>query len=149
MLSGRTAWTGVHGFDIRKGRRPFPIVLTHGWPGSIVEFQEAIVPLTDPGAHGGSAEDAFDVVNSVPSGVRILFHTAEAGWSRWPWVRTSNAYRQDGTGVFRRAIPQAANSGIRTLIRSIGHGCMDHRKNSRSGTIRKLEWHMPLQKITC
>jgi microsomal epoxide hydrolase len=42
-----------------------PIVLTHGWPGSILEFQEAIGPLTDPAKYGGSADDAFDVV--VPS----------------------------------------------------------------------------------
>lgn len=61
----------VNGFDIHyyhvrgKGPRPFPIVLTHGWPGSVVEFQDAIGPLTDPAAFGGSAEDAFDVV--IPS----------------------------------------------------------------------------------
>ena len=61
----------VDGFDIHyyhvrgKGPHPFPIVLTHGWPGSVVEFQEAIGPLTDPAAYGGSAEDAFDVV--IPS----------------------------------------------------------------------------------
>jgi pimeloyl-ACP methyl ester carboxylesterase len=42
-----------------------PIVLTHGWPGSFVEFLDVIGPLTDPVAHGGSAEDAFHVV--VPS----------------------------------------------------------------------------------
>jgi pimeloyl-ACP methyl ester carboxylesterase len=61
----------VDGFDIHyyhvrgKGPRPFPIVLTHGWPGSVVEFQDAIGPLTDPAAFGGSAEDAFDVI--IPS----------------------------------------------------------------------------------
>src|SRR5579863_2363893 len=61
----------VDGFDIHyyhvrgKGPRPFPVVLTHGWPGSVVEFQDAIGPLTDPAAFGGSAEDAFDVV--IPS----------------------------------------------------------------------------------
>ena len=48
-----------------KGVRPVPIVLTHGWPGSVVEFLDAIGPLTDPVAHGGSAADAFDVV--IPS----------------------------------------------------------------------------------
>lgn len=42
-----------------------PIVLTHGWPGSFVEFLDVIGPLTDPVAHGGSADDAFHVV--VPS----------------------------------------------------------------------------------
>jgi microsomal epoxide hydrolase len=56
----------VHFYHVRgKGPRPVPIVLTHGWPGSTLEFQEAIGPLTDPAKHGGSADDAFDVV--VPS----------------------------------------------------------------------------------
>ncbi|MGD1098182.1 MAG: epoxide hydrolase [Bryobacteraceae bacterium] len=63
--------TRIEDFDIHfmhvrgKGPRPFPLLLTHGWPGSVVEFLEAIGPLTDPASHGGSAEDAFDVV--IPS----------------------------------------------------------------------------------
>jgi pimeloyl-ACP methyl ester carboxylesterase len=48
-----------------KGPRPIPLILTHGWPGSVFEFLEAIGPLADPAAHGGSPADAFDVV--VPS----------------------------------------------------------------------------------
>lgn len=61
----------VEDFDIHfihvkgKGPKPMPLLLTHGWPGSVVEFMEAIGPLTDPASHGGSASDAFDVV--VPS----------------------------------------------------------------------------------
>ncbi len=51
----------VHG----KGPRPMPLVLTHGWPGSVIEFLDAIGPLTDPVAHGASAEDSFDLV--IPS----------------------------------------------------------------------------------
>ena len=39
-----------------------PLLITHGWPGSIVEFLDVIGPLTDPVAHGGKAEDAFHVV---------------------------------------------------------------------------------------
>ena len=42
-----------------------PLVLTHGWPGSIVEFLDLIGPLTDPVAHGGDAADAFHLV--IPS----------------------------------------------------------------------------------
>jgi len=42
-----------------------PLILTHGWPGSVVEFLEVIGPLSDPASFGGSAEDAFDVI--VPS----------------------------------------------------------------------------------
>jgi pimeloyl-ACP methyl ester carboxylesterase len=56
----------VHFYHLRgKGPRPVPLVLTHGWPGSVLEFQDAIGPLSDPASFGGSAADAFDVV--VPS----------------------------------------------------------------------------------
>ncbi len=63
--------TQIEGFDIHfihargKGPRPMPLILTHGWPGSIVEFLEVIDPLTDPSRFGSSPEDAFDVV--IPS----------------------------------------------------------------------------------
>lgn len=56
----------IHFYHVRgNGPRPLPLLLTHGWPGSVFEFQEAIGPLTDPARFGGSADDAFDVV--VPS----------------------------------------------------------------------------------
>ena len=48
-----------------KHENALPIIITHGWPGSIVEQLKIIEPLTDPTAHGGNAEDAFDVV--IPS----------------------------------------------------------------------------------
>jgi len=60
--------TSIDGIDIhfihRKSRhkRALPIVITHGWPGSIVEFHKVIDALADPTAHGGNAEDAFHVV---------------------------------------------------------------------------------------
>lgn len=44
------------------GPAPLPLLLVHGWPGSIVEFQKVIGPLTDPAAHGGDPRDAFTVV---------------------------------------------------------------------------------------
>jgi pimeloyl-ACP methyl ester carboxylesterase len=56
----------IHFYHVRgRGPRPFPIILTHGWPGSVVEFLDAIGPLTDPARYGGSPQDAFDVV--IPS----------------------------------------------------------------------------------
>jgi hypothetical protein len=39
-----------------------PLIITHGWPGSVIELLEVVGPLTDPAAHGGSAEGAFDLV---------------------------------------------------------------------------------------
>ena len=57
-----------------------PLILTHGWPGSIIEMLEAIGPLTDPTAHGGGAEDAFDlVVPSIP-GYAFSGEPTELGW---------------------------------------------------------------------
>lgn len=44
------------------GPKPFPLIITHGWPGSIAEFMKIIGPLTDPAAHGGDPADAFDVI---------------------------------------------------------------------------------------
>jgi epoxide hydrolase len=51
-------------FIHRRSKQPnaLPLLVTHGWPGSIVEFTKVIEPLTDPLAHGGRADDAFDIV---------------------------------------------------------------------------------------
>ncbi|MGC2782224.1 MAG: epoxide hydrolase [Bradyrhizobium sp.] len=57
---------GFHFMHVRsKHPGALPMILTHGWPGSIAEFLDVIGPLTDPTAHGGRAENAFDVV--IPS----------------------------------------------------------------------------------
>src|SRR5579863_8591153 len=53
----------IHFVHMRgKGPAPLPLVITHGWPGSFIEMVKLIPRLTDPAAHGGKAEDAFDVV---------------------------------------------------------------------------------------
>jgi epoxide hydrolase len=63
--------TNIDGLDIhfihRRSKEPnaLPLLITHGWPGSVVEFTKIIEPLTDPVSHGGAREDAFDVV--IPS----------------------------------------------------------------------------------
>src|SRR5262245_26456091 len=57
--------TEIDGLDVHfihvtsRHANALPLVMTHGWPGSVVELLEAVGPLTDPTAHGGSAEDAF------------------------------------------------------------------------------------------
>ena len=57
---------GVHFIHERgRGPDPFPLIISHGWPGSVVEMLRIIPMLTDPVAHGGDAADSFDVV--VPS----------------------------------------------------------------------------------
>jgi len=57
-----------------------PVIMTHGWPGSIVEFLEAVGPLTDPTAHGGNSEDAFDLVLPSIPGYGFSGEPSELGW---------------------------------------------------------------------
>ena len=57
-----------------------PLIMTHGWPGSIVELLETVGPLTDPTAHGGSAEDAFHLVLPSLPGYGLSGEPVEVGW---------------------------------------------------------------------
>jgi pimeloyl-ACP methyl ester carboxylesterase len=57
-----------------------PIIITHGWPGSVIEMLELIGPLTDPTAHGGDAADAFHVVIPSIPGYGFSEQPAEPGW---------------------------------------------------------------------
>jgi pimeloyl-ACP methyl ester carboxylesterase len=58
-----------------------PLVMTHGWPGSIVEFQKVIGPLTDPAAHGGDSADAFHLVCPSLPGYAFSGKPSEPGWN--------------------------------------------------------------------
>jgi len=69
----------------------FPLILTHGWPGSIVEFLDLIGPLTDPRAHGGDPADAFHlVIPSIP-GFAFSGPATDPGWGT---ARTARAWAQ-------------------------------------------------------
>jgi len=57
-----------------------PLIMTHGWPGSVVELLDTVGPLTDPTAHGGSAEDAFHLVLPSLPGYGFSGEPAELGW---------------------------------------------------------------------
>jgi pimeloyl-ACP methyl ester carboxylesterase len=57
-----------------------PVIMTHGWPGSVIELLDVVGPLTDPTAHGGSAEDAFDLVLPSLPGYGFSGEPAEVGW---------------------------------------------------------------------
>jgi pimeloyl-ACP methyl ester carboxylesterase len=59
----------------------FPLLITHGWPGSVAEFDAIIEPLVDPVAHGGRAEDAFDVICPSLPGFGFSGKPTEAGWT--------------------------------------------------------------------
>jgi pimeloyl-ACP methyl ester carboxylesterase len=72
---------GIHFVHVRSPEADaLPLVLTHGWPGSIVEFQEVIGPLTDPAAHGGDPADAFHVVCPSLPGYGWSDPPTEPGW---------------------------------------------------------------------
>ena len=68
-----------------------PLILTHGWPGSIVEFLNVIGPLTDPAAHCGDPADAFHLVSPSLPGYGFSGPTREAGWTT---DRVANAWAQ-------------------------------------------------------
>jgi epoxide hydrolase len=71
----------IHFLHVRSPRPDaFPLVLTHGWPGSVAEFLDLIGPLTDPGAHGGNPADAFHVVIPSLPGFGFSGPTTDAGW---------------------------------------------------------------------
>jgi pimeloyl-ACP methyl ester carboxylesterase len=58
-----------------------PLIITHGWPGSVIELLEVVGPLTNPVAHGGRAEDAFDLVLPSLPGYGFSSEPAELGWN--------------------------------------------------------------------
>jgi pimeloyl-ACP methyl ester carboxylesterase len=72
---------GIHFLHIRSPHaEALPFVITHGWPGSIIEFLKVIGPLTDPTAHGGVAADAFHVVCPSLPGYGFSDKPAQPGW---------------------------------------------------------------------
>jgi pimeloyl-ACP methyl ester carboxylesterase len=78
--------TTVDGLDIHfihvrsKDQNALPVIVTHGWPGSIIEQLKIIDPLTNPTAHGGSASDAFDIVIPSLPGYGFSSKPAATGW---------------------------------------------------------------------
>jgi pimeloyl-ACP methyl ester carboxylesterase len=87
--------TTIDGLDIHfihvRSENPgaMPLILTHGWPGSIVEFLKLVGPLTDPAAHGGDITDSFDVV--IPSLPGFGF-SGKPTHSGWDVTRTAAAW---------------------------------------------------------
>ena len=87
--------TNIDGLDIHfihvrsKNPNPLPMIVTHGWPGSIVEQMKIIDPLTNPTAHGGKAEDAFDLVIPSLPGYGYSGKPTTTGWDP---IRTARAW---------------------------------------------------------
>jgi microsomal epoxide hydrolase len=71
----------IHFWHIKgKGPRPFPLLMIHGWPGSIMEFEQMVPVLSDPAAHGGSAADSFDLVIPALPGFGFGGKPNDRGW---------------------------------------------------------------------
>jgi pimeloyl-ACP methyl ester carboxylesterase len=87
--------TTIDGLDIHfiwvrsKEKNAMPMIITHGWPGSIIEQMKVIGPLTDPVGHGGKAEDAFDIVIPSIPGHGFSGKPTELGWNP---VRVAKAW---------------------------------------------------------
>jgi pimeloyl-ACP methyl ester carboxylesterase len=88
-----------------------PLVLTHGWPGSIAEFLDVIGPLTDPQAHGGDPADAFHLVVPALPGYGWSGKPTATGWNV---TRTAEAWRTLMTGLgYDRFLAQGGDWGSR------------------------------------
>jgi pimeloyl-ACP methyl ester carboxylesterase len=89
--------TEIDGVDIHfihvksPHQNALPLIITHGWPGSVVEMLEVIGPLTDPTAYGGTAEDAFDVVVPSLPGYGFSQQPETVGWAP---TRTAQAWAE-------------------------------------------------------
>ncbi len=72
----------IHFIHVRSEHEDaMPLIMTHGWPGSVVELLETVGPLTDPTAHGGAPEDAFHLVLPSMPGYGFSAEPAELGWN--------------------------------------------------------------------
>ena len=71
----------IHFIHVRSPHEnALPLVMTHGWPGSVIELLDTVGPLTDPTAHGGTAEDAFHLVLPSMPGYGLSSEPTELGW---------------------------------------------------------------------
>ncbi len=86
-----------------------PLIMTHGWPGSVIELLETIGPLTDPTAHGGRAEDAFHLVLPSIPGYGFSGEPTEIGWET---SRTGRAWAELMTRLgYARYVAQGGDVG--------------------------------------
>jgi hypothetical protein len=83
----------IHFIHVRSSHEnALPLVITHGWPGSVIEMLDVIEPLTDPTTHGGKPEDAFDLVVPSLPGYGLSSKPTEIGWI--PPVRVAKAWAE-------------------------------------------------------
>jgi pimeloyl-ACP methyl ester carboxylesterase len=100
----------IHFIHVRSPHEDaLPLIMTHGWPGSVIELLETIGPLTDPTAHGGRAEDAFHLVLPSIPGYGFSGEPSELGWDA---DRIARAWAElmDGLG-YTRYVAQGGDVG--------------------------------------
>jgi pimeloyl-ACP methyl ester carboxylesterase len=111
----------VHFIHVRSHHEDaLPLIMTHGWPGSVVELLETVGPLTDPTAHGGSAEDAFHLVLPSVPGYGLSGEPAELGWDSG---RTAYAWAQLMPRLgYTRYVAQGGDVGAAVTDAMARHG---------------------------
>src|SRR6516225_2713303 len=132
----------VHFIHVKsRHENALPLIMTHGWPGSVIELLETVGPLTDPTAHGGSAEDAFHLVLPSIPGYGVSAEPTELGWyagrvaQAWAELMSRLGYTryvaQGGdqgaavTDAMGRQAPQGlAGIHMNLLVTALGGGAM-------------------------
>ena len=111
--------TTIDGVDIHfihvkfADENALPLIMTHGWPGSIIELLETIDPLTDPTAHGGRAEDAFHLVLPSVPGYGFSDEPTEVGWGP---IRIGQAWHELMQRLgYSRYVAQGGDVGSQSL----------------------------------
>ena len=113
--------TEIDGLDIHfihvksPHENALPLIITHGWPGSVIEMLNVVGPLTDPTAHGDDAEDAFDVVVPSIPGYGFLdradeaprIYTIRRAWRRLGCANHGCDGRRGTSGVARHSLQHA------------------------------------------
>ena len=100
----------IHFIHVRsRHENALPLIMTHGWPGSVIELLETVGPLTDPTAHGGSPEDAFHLVLPSLPGYGFSGEPTELGWENGP-IASAWAKLMDRLG-YTRYVAQGGDVG--------------------------------------
>ena len=111
-----------HYYHVRgKGPNPLPLLLVHGWPGSVFEFHHLIGQLTDPGAHGGDPADSFDVVIPALPGYGFGGKPKERGWGPTRTAAAFNTLMTEVLGYERYGTQGGDWGGIITARMAANH----------------------------
>jgi pimeloyl-ACP methyl ester carboxylesterase len=132
---------GIHFLHVRSPEPDaFPLVLTHGWPGSVLEFLEVLGPLTDPRTHGGDPADAFHVVAPSLPGYGWSDKPSTTGWGitriarAWDTLMVSLGYERYGaqggdwgsavSGALGEVAPERV-AGVHLNMAAVAQGTFD------------------------